>query len=141
MRNRFVEDLLGCCGFHGKDEILQNRLMRYGIDRRRFPRVECHHLAKCCYINENRRDWITNLKDISEGGLRLWTPERIECQDIVKFVIFFAQMEREVTVAAKMVWRRRLQQDGPGYMAGFSFLDVETHHLQFLHSYTRANRS
>jgi hypothetical protein len=140
VRNRFVEGLLGFFGFHAERESFESRLIRNGLlDRRRFPRVKCHHLVKCCYVNDGHRDWVTNLKDISEGGLKLWTPEKLQCNDIVKFVIFFARLDYQVTAAARMVWSQPISYDGQGHVAGFSFLAVKLSQQDFLHKYVRAH--
>jgi hypothetical protein len=120
-------------------ESLQGQLIHGIFYHRRFPRIKCHHLAKCYYINDEQRNWVTNLKDISEGGLKLWTPEKIQSTDLVNFIIYFAHHEHQVEVVSKMVWTRPVGYDGQGYVAGFTFVNPHPFQQDFLRHYVQAH--
>ncbi|MFA6600471.1 MAG: PilZ domain-containing protein [Candidatus Omnitrophota bacterium] len=114
-------------------------LRRRGFDRRRFLRVRCHNLVRCRYINEHPQDWVGNLSDLSEGGLRIRSPRLFGRHDIVQFVINFARLDLNITVAAHLAWTLPHDQNRPGYVSGFAFLDIQESQQAFLRKYVEAH--
>ncbi len=97
---------------------------RSGFDRRRYTRVRSHSLVRCTQVNEKLRDWLTNLKDISIGGVKMLCTEHVHPNDIVRLVINFESLNMTITIAAKVVWVTHKRPKSNLYEAGFSFLEL-----------------
>jgi hypothetical protein len=115
-------DLFGVC--KRRIRFLLKRPRKIGADRRRFLRVKCHNLVRFEYVNGAQCSWISNLSNISKGGVRTSVPECLKLNEIVKMVIHYAQIDIIAPVAARVVWIHPLSR-GVGYAAGFAFLETD----------------
>ncbi len=106
------------------DKDVHKEFRRSGADRRRFPRVKCHHLVKCNLTTSYPQDWISNLKNISEGGAKLYSPVEMKHSDMSQVVINFPAIDRNISAVASVVWTTPVGRGVPGFHAGLMFLEV-----------------
>jgi hypothetical protein len=112
---------------------------RSGLDRRRWPRAICHNLVKCSYLNAEERGWVTNLGNISQGGLKMFCPERLRKDDILKLTVNFPKNDLNITVAGSVVWATPKSNGVRGYDIGVSFLEVPATAGRFLAHYVNCH--
>lgn len=103
---------------------IRKEFRRSGLDRRRFPRVKCHHLTKCCLMKGQVGEWISNLKNVSEGGAKLYSPSPLNHSDMSQVVINFPAIDRNISAVATVVWTQPLGKGVPGYHAGLEFVEL-----------------
>jgi c-di-GMP-binding flagellar brake protein YcgR len=118
---------------------LQQAFRRSGINRRRCDRVKCHNLVKCECVNDQSRNWVTNLRNISEGGLKMVCPEPLQKNDVVKLMINFTKTELNIPVAASVVWTEAKENGHAGYEVGLSFLEVLQSDKEHISNYVKAS--
>lgn len=73
-------------------------------EKRRFPRMKTFDLLKCEYPAKEAAVQITNLVNISEGGLQFVCQNLFRLADRLRMTINLAELERDIPVEAKVVW-------------------------------------
>lgn len=89
---------------------------------RRFKRIRAAYLVKY-QVNGKGEPRITNARDISAGGLRFWTEEKILPSSVLKISVYFPPLERAVEGTAQVL-RMRRSKEGYVYYVAVSFLDL-----------------
>jgi len=89
---------------------------------RRFKRIRAAYLVKY-QVNGKGEPRITNARDISAGGLRFWTEEKIPHSSVLKISVYFPPLERSVEGTAQVL-RMRRSKEGYVYYVAVSFLEL-----------------
>ena len=82
----------------------QSREAREAAERRMFRRVKSYNLLKYAMKTGDENNWISNLKDISEGGFQFNALNQVENSAILKVSINLGEFNRQVDALAKAVW-------------------------------------
>jgi len=98
---------------------------RTGIrsDRRKHPRLKSHHLARFVSSEGSAKEELSNLINLSEGGLQLFSREKLESNVLLKIAIHVPELARDIEAVGKVVWCRSNKR-GIGYSMGVAFVDV-----------------
>ena len=89
---------------------------------RRFKRIRAAFLVKY-QVNGKGEPRITNARDISAGGIRFWSAEKIPLTSVLKISVYFPPLERSVEGTAQVL-RIRRAKEGFVYYVAVSFLDL-----------------
>ncbi len=75
---------------------------------------------------------ISNLVDISEGGLQLSMTKKLRVGTLLKMVINLVEKNQDVPVVAKVVWTRAIPGYRGGYRVGVAFQEINRDHQETL---------
>lgn len=89
---------------------------------RRFKRMHLAYLVKY-QVNGQGEPRITNARDISAGGLRFWTSEKLPESAVLHISIFIPPLGRSVKAVARVLRVRRVKR-GFTYSVAVSFVDL-----------------
>lgn len=95
-------------------------------DKRKYPRLEMYFLAKYRLFSQpqSQQGIITSLKNISGGGVCLYTKEYLSPASLIHLYINFPHFSQTVISLAKVVWikeRKKIKQ----YEVGLEFVEVD----------------
>ena len=105
-------------------------------DQRRFKRMRLSYLVKY-QVNGKGEPQITNARDISAGGIKFWTKERIPDSSLLKVSIFLPPLDRAVEALAQVL-RIRRNKDKFIYYVAVSFLDIREEDRQEIAAFAEA---
>ncbi len=91
---------------------------------RKFKRLQAAYLVKY-KIGEKGVPRVTNLVDISEGGLRFLAHEKISELSILHLSIYLPPLERSVDTVSKVTRVRRARDGETTYYVSVIFLDLK----------------
>lgn len=115
---------------------LRNSVKNCGIDRRRYPRVKTSNLLKIAPETVPNSS-LTNLINISEGGIQFTYPKRIFPQTQCRMVLNFAEKDMQIPVTGRVVWVKKNKTTGHAFRAGVEFTDVEARDLLMIRNYVQ----
>ena len=96
-----------------------------GSDRRISPRIKSYNLLKYSYQSGAQNEWISNLKDISEGGVQFNSRGMLQKDAVLKLLINVAEANRQIEVMAKTVWTQCEKARGTIiHHVGATFLNI-----------------
>jgi len=90
---------------------------------RQFKRLRVDYLVKCEVVGSIEEPILSNLKDISSGGLRFWTGKPLEEGNLVRITCFLPPLDRQIESLARVVRVRRAIH-APIYYVGISFIEL-----------------
>jgi c-di-GMP-binding flagellar brake protein YcgR len=94
-------------------------------EKRKTFRLNAYHLAK--YRLSSQGEWqsaLASIGDISAGGARLRTEEKIARGSVLEMFINFPQLSSPVFCKAKVVWVKKIGKDNRFDM-GLEFLEID----------------
>jgi hypothetical protein len=91
--------------------------MRDTANIRRHERVECDTKGRAMWVDQDGRDkWaIVRIYDLSESGLRMELPERLEARTLIRFISDDMKIQGQATV-------RFCRHSGAKYIIGAEFV-------------------
>ena len=111
--------------------------MNESTERRRDVRIPCHASVRCSFVDAEARQWISYLRDLSEGGIQVIVPEKLQPQHILKLDLQLDEDSHPLPCAVQVVWTRAVAGASSSYYAGLSFLDVEGEGRQLIRQTVR----
>ena len=93
-------------------------------EARKFKRLRASYLVKY-QMGEKGAPRITNLVDISEGGLRFLAHEKIPELSLLRLSIYLPPLERSVDAVSKVTRVRRARDGEAIYYVSVIFLDLK----------------
>ncbi len=94
------------------------------VQKRNEFRARTHNVMKVTSVNETRKEYVSNLIDISESGIQFLSHHKFEVGHKLEIVINFPQKKIEIPVFAKVMWIKPGQRKHWGYRVGAAFTDV-----------------
>lgn len=79
-------------------------------EKRRYPRMKTFNLVKCEYPARAVTVQISNLINVSEGGLQFICQNMFRLAEKLRITINLAELGRDIPVEAKVVWLRKEHQ-------------------------------
>jgi len=92
-------------------------------NRRRHKRFRACYLVKY-QVKGKDEPRITNVVDLSAGGVRFWTRETLPESSILNLSIYVPPLERTINAWAQVVRIRRAKEGGLVYYVAVSFIDL-----------------
>ena len=92
-------------------------------ERRRFKRVSASYLVKY-QVKGNDQPRITNIVDMSAGGLRFWSREHLPESSVLKISVSLPLLGRSVEAWAQVLRVRKAREGGFMYYVAVSFVDL-----------------
>ena len=96
-------------------------------EKRRFLRISDFNLVKYRPVSSEGKEHefkVTNLRDIGEGGVGLWTSEALPIGNLVEIRVNFPPFDVPISTLAKTIWSRRVGIKGQ-YIMGVEFVGIE----------------
>lgn len=95
------------------------------INSRQFKRVQAHSLVKFQGVDQYGKEepWISNVKDISAGGLRFWSEHFFPEATLLRLSVWIPALERPLDALARIV-RVRPARNGEMYYLSVRFIEV-----------------
>lgn len=110
---------------------------RKARDSRRFKRIRAAYLVK--YQVQGRQEpRITNVRDISAGGLRFWSEEPLPESSVLGISIYLPPLERFVDATAQVLRARRAKEGGLVYYVAVRFLDLKAQDREAINQFAEA---
>lgn len=111
------------------------------VERRAFPRllfnVEVEY--KIMLLPEGIEALKAYSKDISGGGIRLMTPERLVCDSILELKFFLPGSREPIFVTGRVVWTEKFEEGALGpaeaYDAGIEFISIRPEDKEKIRQY------
>ena len=102
-------------------------------DTRQYQRVRSYHLLKVTSEGLSRAEEVTNVSDLSAGGVRFSTSNRWHRQDriAVALNVNAAAGNRVISATARVTWIARVEAKGY-YVVGAEFTDLGDEDRAFL---------
>lgn len=94
---------------------------------RAYMRAEYRNLVRYQPSNENEPHLISNLVDISEGGLQLSMTRKIKTGTLLNMIINLVEKNQDVPVLGKVVWVKPIPGYRGGYRVGVVFEEITQH--------------
>ena len=95
-----------------------------GKNRRKYERVEIRNLVQIMREDGSEIGGVTNMYDLSEGGLRLICHELFDIHTILKIMLHMPEHNSTITVTAKVLWLLPIKKQKGAYYAGVEFLKM-----------------
>lgn len=92
-------------------------------DLRRFRRAAIPYLVKFQTAGSKEEPFVSNIKDISAGGLRFWTDSVFTEKTLLKIKICLPPLERVIEILGRIVRVRKAQGAGIYHLA-VSFVEM-----------------
>lgn len=99
---------------------------------RSYPRAENRNLVRYELEEAGIAPLISNLVDISEGGLQLSMKKKIRIGTLLNMVINLVEKNQDVPVVGKVVWTRPIPGYQGGYRVGVAFEEINPDHQETL---------
>lgn len=94
-------------------------------ERRSYKRIRSYNLVKYALKSGFENNWISNLKDISEGGVQFNARNTVDQNSILKISINLGEFNHQVDALAKAVWVKSERVRGAlVHHVGACFLDI-----------------
>jgi c-di-GMP-binding flagellar brake protein YcgR len=106
-------------------------------ERRKHPRASVFNLVRYIPKGNALKEEISNLMNLSEGGLQFFSKHEIEAGTILGMQIHMAA-GKEIHLAGKVVWVRHDESGKNGYQIGVSFMEMDDKHRAFILSILKA---
>jgi len=115
---------------------------RFGIvnfERRKYPRFSID-LPIEYYQIDTPTGHYGRAANISEGGLLIYLPEKVEIGQHLKLRLFLASLSEfhSIEVLAKVVWMETRMKEGLGYPCGVKFIDISSENLTRLEEFLKS---
>ena len=91
---------------------------------RRYKRFRVSYLVKY-QVKGKEQPRITNVVDLSAGGLRFWSPENLPESSVLNLSIYIPPLARSVDAWAQVLRVRRAKAGGMAYYVAVSFMDLK----------------
>ena len=92
-----------------------------GRNRRSSPRVKTRGLVKH-QREDSVNKHISNLLDLSEGGLQFFYRKKVKAGSILKMTLYIDENTKNIPVVAKVAWVKFLHGN---YRIGVTFLEID----------------
>lgn len=106
-------------------------------DSRRFKRIRAAYLVKY-QVHGKKEPRITNVRDISAGGLRFWSEEAVPESSVLNVSVFLPPLERFVEATAQVLRVRRAKEGGLVYYVAVRFLELKAEDREALNQFAEA---
>lgn len=115
-------------------------------NRRQHSRARSYNLVKLIHSERiDRGAWtlyypeqeILNITNISEGGLTFISFRKMPSDSIVTLVINMAEINRQITAEARVVWVHRKSRGSRLYLIGVSFLVLDENDRNLIRQLSR----
>lgn len=103
---------------------------------RRFKRIRASYLVKY-QVRGTQEPRITNVRDISAGGLRFWTEDRIPDSSVLNVSVYLPPLDRFVEAVAQVL-RVRRAKEGMVYYVAVRFLDLRSEDREGINRFAEA---
>ena len=94
------------------------------VDRRQYPRIRTANLIKILKLDSEEVSSLSNLVNISEGGIQMMSPRRIPAQAHFWAVLNLAEKDTQIPVEGRVVWSKKSEKGNASYRAGVEFTDL-----------------
>jgi c-di-GMP-binding flagellar brake protein YcgR len=91
---------------------------------RQYKRFRAAYLVKY-QVKGKEEPRITNIVDMSAGGIRFWSPEQLPESSILNLSIYIPPLERSIQAWAQVLRVRRAKEGGLLYYVAVSFVDLK----------------
>lgn len=112
-----------------------------GADRRGFPRLFSRNLVKIMRQDGTPIERLSNIFDLSEGGVRVVCYENFPLGTPLQIVLNLPEAQTSITATAKIVWIRPIKKENGAYFAGVSFDNISESDKQILRRLIQENTS
>ena len=93
------------------------------VNARKFKRIHTDYLLKFQLLNSKEPPIISNIKDLSAGGLRFWTDRMVPQDALVRVSVFVPPLDRTIE-ALGSVQRVRRAIKAPVYYVSVGFVEL-----------------
>lgn len=94
---------------------------------RAYMRTEYRNLVRYQADNETTPHLLSNLVDISEGGLQLSMTRKVKVGTLLNMIINLVEKNQDVPVLGKVVWVKPIPGYRGGYRVGVVFEEITPH--------------
>ena len=101
-----------------------------GEDRRKYIRLDAHHLLKYKVI-EKEEEQLSFIRNIGAGGVCFVAKEIIPPEKVIEIVISFPGFSHPIKATARIVWNKELKKLG-GFETGAEFINVDEDARDFI---------
>ncbi|MBI4115475.1 MAG: PilZ domain-containing protein [Candidatus Omnitrophica bacterium] len=106
------------------------------LNARRYKRIRAAYLVKY-HVNGKAGPTITNARDVSAGGLRFWTEEKLNESSVLNISVYVPPLDRAVDAVAEVLRIRRAKK-GLVYYVGVCFLDLRQEDKEAINEFAEA---
>ena len=107
------------------------------IEKRRYPRVKAYNTLKQIGYDIDNFPMITQITDISEGGIQFTSQQPFHADDILQLVLEIAEKDQEVFFLGKIAWSRQDREQKDVFRTGLSFLEMAQSDRLIVRDYVR----
>ncbi len=107
------------------------------LNSRRHERLDASYLIKYQKVNHFDGIHVTNIKDISAGGVRFWTEESVESGELLQMKVLLPPIGRVLHVLGKVRRVHYVEKSGI-YYVGVSFYQMKAEDQQALDNFVNS---
>lgn len=107
------------------------------VEKRRYPRVKAYNTLKQIGYDIDNFPMITQITDISEGGIQFTSQQTFHADDILQLVLEIAEKDQEVFFLGKIAWSRQDREQKDIFRIGLSFLEMAQSDRLIVRNYVR----
>ena len=108
-------------------------------DQRKFPRITSFHLIRSEGLETPSESQVSNLVELSEGGLQFTSSRTLEPSDKLRITINLRESGRDISVIGKVVWVRPVVDQGKItlFRVGVSFTEISEEDLKLIRKFVK----
>lgn len=107
-------------------------------ERRKYPRLEIRNLVKITNEDDTETYSLTNVLDISEGGLRIVCHNVFKIDTILNIIIQVPEKNTSLTLKAKVIWLIPMKKQKGAFNAGLQYVDISDTDRQMIRDIVNA---
>ncbi len=112
--------------------------MLRGVEERQSRRVRSFDLIKIRRAEDSSSHIVSNVKDLSQGGLKLFVREKFDPGDRVVLSVNFADRNDQISAEAEVRWSREMRSKN-GYHVGVAYLGLNDRDRRLLRQVTASS--
>jgi len=101
-------------------------------EKRKYPRIKTEDLITIEDIGGNEVGKLSAVYDISEAGLRIITPQKLQVAAQLNIKIKIRAKEALVDLKAKVIWSKGIEGKSDKFHAGVEFADISVENRRIL---------
>ena len=102
------------------------------VSRRQHPRVTARNLVKISRPDGNVIDRLSNIFDLSSGGLRIVCHEQFPLGTLLEIELNLPERGANIRATGKIVWIKAMKGQKDAYFAGLQFTNLAEQDRRFL---------
>ena len=96
-----------------------------GSEKRLFPRLPARNLIKIKHAGGGEIEKLSNISDISEGGLRIVCHDRLPIGTELDIQVNVPEKQTVLNLNGKVVWVKEMKNQKGAFFAGVAFTGIK----------------